>query len=210
MKLILIGVLTAFSCCSSRHIVTVWKAFPVYQKGFKQVLVVAILPEKDSVLKKQIENEVARNLINLGYPAISALETFGAKGLSNMEEETTYIKLCTSGIDLVLTIAFMNQSKDKYNPGKVSLLYPGSYYYKRIWNYKNTMAAEKNDSSDFFYESILFDLASLQPISVFRTPPFDESENIKISNDLTKNLLRKMLKEKILTTQTTSASPRPF
>ena len=115
----------------------------------------AILTEEDSVLRKQIENETIINLKNLGYPAISALEHFGAKGLADMGEETTYIKLCTSGTDFVLTIAFIHKTKEKYFGSEGSLLYPGSYYYNRIWNYKNKLADEKNNSPEFFYESIV-------------------------------------------------------
>lgn len=113
MKLTIICfLLTTLSCCSSNRIITVWKTSSSYKTEFKQVLVVAILPEEDSLLRKQIENDATINLKNFGYPAISALEHFGAKGLANMGEEATYIKLCNSGIDFVLTIALNPKTKE--------------------------------------------------------------------------------------------------
>jgi len=110
--------LTTLLCCSSRHIISVWKADPGYKTGANQVLVVAILPDEDSVLRKQIETETITNLKYLGYPALSALDHFGAKGLANMGEEDTYIKLCNSGIDFVLTIAFLQKQKKNITAAK--------------------------------------------------------------------------------------------
>ncbi len=198
MKFITICLLlTALSGCSSNRIVTVWKAAPSYQTTFNQLLVVAILPDEDSMLRKQIETQVAVHLKNLGYSAISALEYFGSKGLASMGEEGTYIKLCNSGIDFVLTIALTHKTNEKYYDSATSLFYPGSYYYNRIWSYKNKMA-EKYTPPEFFYESILFDLSTLQAQSVFRTNKFDDSERIKISNEFMTRLVNKMLKEKVL------------
>jgi len=89
-------------------------------------------------------------------------------------------------------------------------MYPGSYYYNRIWNYQNVRANNIINASEYFYESILFDLASLRPLSVLQTPIFDKPEKMKISNELTKRLIRKMLKEKILTKQVSLKLLKPF
>jgi hypothetical protein len=211
MKLTIICfLLTTLSCCSSNRISTVWKTGSRYKTEFRQVLVVAILPEEDSILRKQIENDATINLKYLGYPAISALEHFGAKGLADMGEEATYIKLCNSGIDFVLTIAFIYKTKEKPYGSDGSMLYPGSYYYDRIWGYKNKLSDENNNSTECFYESVLFNLATLQAQSVFRTHQFDESEKIKISNELLTRLVKKMMKEIVLTPHITPAALKPF
>jgi hypothetical protein len=208
MKLtILCFLLITLSCCTSNRIITVWKADPAYKTEFNQVLVVAVLPEEDSFLSKKIETEAIINLKNLGYPAIAALEHFGAKGLAAMGEEATYIKLCSSGIDFVLTIALIHKTKEKNYSSDGSLLYPGSYYYNRIWNYKNKLDDEKNNSPECFYESILFDLATLQALAVFRTHHFAEKEKIENSYELPTLLVKKMYKEKVLTRQVTPLKP---
>lgn len=211
MKLTIVCFLLAtLSCCSSNRIITVWKADSRYKTEFNQVLVVAILPEQDSILRKQIENDATINLRNLGYPSISALEHFGAKGLADMGEEATYIKLCNSGIDFVLTIAFVYKTKEKSYGSVGSMLYPGSYYYDRIRSYKNRLSDENNNPTECFYESVLFDLATLQAQSVYRTHQFDEKVKIKTSNELTTRLVKKMLKEKVLTNHITPAALKLF
>ncbi|MGZ8539980.1 MAG: hypothetical protein ACXWV6_04990 [Chitinophagaceae bacterium] len=198
MKFIVICLLlTALSACSANRITTVWKAPPGHQSTFNQILVIAILPDEDSLLRKQIETQTTMHLKDLGYSPVSALEYFGSKGLASMGREGTYIKLCSSGIDFVLTIALTHKTNEKYYDTSTSLFYPGAYYYNRIWNYKNKMD-EKNTAPEFFYESILFDLSTLQAQSVFRTNEFDNSEKIKITNELTTLLINKMLKEKML------------
>ena len=211
MKLAIICfLLTTFSCCSSNRIITVWKTDSRYKTEFNQVLVVAILPEEDSLLRKQIENDATINLKKLGYPSISALEHVGAKGLADMGAEATYIKLCNSGIDFVLTVAFVYKTKEKSYGIDGSMLYPGSYYYDRIWSYKNRLSDENNHSTEYFYESVLFDLATLQAQSVFRTHQFVEREKIKTSNEITTRLVKKMLKENVLTNHNTPAALKPF
>jgi len=211
MKLVITCfILAILLSCSSSHIITVWKINPVYPTGFKQVLIAATLPEGDSALRTKIENEVGINLRALGYPSISTLDFFGTSGLANWGEEETYIQLCSTGIDYILVIALLNKSQEKYLPGEGSLIYPASQYYNRIRNYRNVQTYKVVDTSAYVFEAILFDLATLQPLLVLRTPVFDNYEKIKISNELTGDLVKKMQKEKILTKQITSNAPRPF
>lgn len=198
--------LIVLSGCASNRIITVWKSAPDYQTTFNQVLVVAILPDEDSLLRKKIESRVTMHLKNIGYSPISAVEYFGVKGLAGMGEEGTYVKLCNSGIDFVLTIALTHKTNEKYYDTATSLFYPGSYYYNRIWNYKKKLS-EEYTLPDFFYESILFDLSTLQAQSVFRTNKFDESEKITVSDEFTARLVNKMLKEKVLLKNPTRLKP---
>src|SRR5688572_8971621 len=132
---ILCVLLFVLSACSSRRIITVWKQEHTYSTLFKQIMVAAILPGDDSLVRKHAESEFASNLKDAGYPAISAFQYFENPGSARMNQEGTYIKLCESGIDYVLIVALVPATKNKYREDSRSLFYTDAYYYNRIWEY---------------------------------------------------------------------------
>jgi hypothetical protein len=195
--------------CSASHISTVWKAEPVHNTAFNQVLVAAVVPQGDSSLRRQLENELVIHLYALGYPAIASQDYFGPSGMAGMSQESTYTKLCSSGIDFVLIAALIPKIKEMEYHGDHSLFYPAVYYYDRIVSYKNIKPAGDSLYHHQYYESMLFDLATLRPLSVFRTRAFDKSQRINTSL-FAKNLTRKMLRENILKKQTSNRGLKPF
>lgn len=208
MKLLMLWFLAIILIsCSTRHISTVWKADHVYNSAFKQVLVVAILPGNDSQVRKHIETELTADLFSLGYPSVPAADYFGTNGFAGMDQESTYIKLCSNGIDYVLTIALVEKTKEQYER---SLLYTGSYYYNRIWQYRNRAINALDNTRQYFYESILFDLAELKALSVLRSHLFYPSQKEMVKNNFSRRLIIKMLQEKILVKQPETFRPRAF
>lgn len=208
MKLVMLGILSViFTGCSTRHISTVWKADPIYNSAFKQVMVVAILPGNDSLERKHMESELAADLIDLEYPAVPAVNYFGTNGFAGMDQESTYVKLCSNGIDYVLTIALVEKTKEQYER---SLLYTGSYYYDRIWQYRNRAINTWDNTHQYFYESILFDLAELKALSVLRSHLFYPSQKEVVKSNFLHRLISKMLQEKILIKQPKTFQPRAF
>jgi len=207
---ILCLLLFILSACSSRHIVTVWKQEHAYSTLFKQIMVAAILPQEDSLIRKHAESEFTANLKDAGYPAISAFEYFENPGSARMDQEGTYIKLCESGIDYVLIVALVPATKNKYREDSRSLFYTDAYYYNRIWEYKTKLDDTKNNTGPCVYESILFDLSTLQAICVFRSQTFDISERAKRIDEFSKQLLKKMIRKKVLPAETKSPDLKPF
>lgn len=199
MKIILLGFLCAMLySCSSPRITTTWKAEPVHSENYRRILVVTILPEADSLLRKTIEAQTVSALNSMGYQAKSAVSTFGPKGLAASGEEDTYLKLCTSGIDAVLTFALI--SEESHYAAINPYMHSNNYYYNRIWSYKKMQADTINTDPeiDYFWESMLFDLATLEAVSTIRTRTFTKDGGQKITNDLADLVIRKMTKEKVL------------
>jgi hypothetical protein len=54
--------------------------------------------------------------------------------------------------------------------------------------------------SDYFWEAILFNLSTLEAECTIQSPSFSSREN-KIDGQFEKQIVRKMIKEKILRTQ---------
>ena len=194
--------------CSSRRITTAWKANTVFPTRYRQVLVVAILPDKDSLLRKKAESELVAGLRELGYQAVSSLDRFGANGLAGLGEQQTYLTLCDAGIDVVLTLAPVPESSlSKSGPYR----HPHSYYYDRIWNYKSLATGPATGQEPYYWESILFDLSILEAALTLRTEPFAADKLNKPAVWPTSRIIRVMVKEKVLAKQPPKpAAPRPF
>jgi uncharacterized protein YdaL len=97
--------------CSNPRITTTWKTAPQFQERYYRILVIAILPEADSLLRKTIEIKAVKSLSAYAYYAVSAFSAYGSNGLTVGSQENTYLKLCNHGIDVEIVLKKM--SKDK-------------------------------------------------------------------------------------------------
>lgn len=184
--------------CASPKVITTWKASPSIEWSYQRILVAVILPERDSMLRRKIETEAVRGLNSIGYHAISSISAYGPKGLASTGEEATYLKLCSSGIDAVMTFALVS-AEIQYqatNPYRHS----NNYYYNRIWSYKKMQADTINTGpeTEYFWESMLFDLVTLEAVSTIRTRSFTREDGPKFTNDLAALIIKRMIKEKII------------
>jgi hypothetical protein len=187
------------SGCVNPRISTNWKIEPVLHERYYRILVVAVVPEADSVLRKTIETEAVNSLSGYGYYAVSAVSTFGRRGLAAATQEETYLKLCNYGIDAVITFALVPEKENIY-AGTGQYLHPNSYYYNRIWNYKKMQSAPDfvRKGNKYCWETIMFDLFTLQAIGIIRTRFFVNYQHSEITNDVASLVLNRMLKEKII------------
>jgi len=198
--------------CGAPVIKTTWKAQHNIQPIYNKILVVAITDEQDVTLRKQLEKTLSDDLMKLGYKVVSALEEYGPKGLAASSEAETYIKLRNTGIDAVITMALIDKDKEVYQKQKKKYRYPSNYYYNRIWNYRQIQPEAIKDedlvNKEFFWESILFDLKTLEPQSTMQTKPFTPDMTESKGKEYEKKIIHKMVKEKILRKQ--SGGMKPF
>jgi len=187
--------------CTSTHVTTIWKAQHFFPMKYNNILVVGIIKNENDSLRRELEKNFVVDLEGLGYHAVSAVHEFGPKGLADLRGEETYIRLCNRGIDAVITIALIDKRKEMTSKSHKATGYPGKYYYDRIWGYKNIQSEFANgypQSGDYFWETILFDLASLEPQSTIQTRSFNAADAERRSDELLGHVIQKMRKEKIL------------
>lgn len=200
-----------FAGCRTSHVITAWKN-PRPAENYQKIMVAGVINTPDDSLRKRIEKNFVDALRNLGYNAISGIEEFGSHGLENMAQEQTYIALCNRGIDAVITIALIDQSKADRG-SKISYGYPNNYYYNRIWNYKNIYADLSNDNKGangkYFWESILFNLRTLEAECTIQTKPFPALNENKIAREFEKNIIKEMINEKVIR-KIKSDNKKPF
>jgi hypothetical protein len=191
----------------------VWKTDTQQLTPYNKIMVVGIIKEEDDSLRSQVESQMVDQLTALGYYAVSSLKEFGRYGLSNIGEEGTYLKLCDNGIDAVLTLALIDQANKSYDKKGLNTKYTYTYYYNRIWNYRKI----QNDTGNspvvhrYRWESILFDLGSLQPQCVMQVKtPLDISSQ-HTAAVLSGYIISQMVNEKIIKKQKPlPVVPKPF
>ena len=209
---ILVIVFFAFSCSSS-HVITSWKAPNSTVRPYKKIMVVGIVKDSSVSIRQQMETHLVNDLKDHGFAAVSALEEFGKGGLANLEQEETYIKLCNKGIDAVITIALLDRKKEKfYIPARVKY-YSNVYYYNRIWNYNIIQAdlvtgkGDYEESTQYLWETMLFDLQTLAPVYTIQTESFDPSSLNMMAHEHGKMIVARLLKNKILIPVITDSVP---
>jgi hypothetical protein len=204
-NILLIGLVTVvvFSCSQS-IVSTTWKNDSSSGDNYDRIMVVAIMGEDSDSLRMATEKYFTLELRNLGYNAVGAYNEFGHGGLKNLTEEATYLSLCNKGVDAVITIALVDQSKNKEYHGEESFQKSNIYYYQRIWNYRNLQpdsipVTEK--VSPYFCESILFNLRTLEAECVVQSRLLHTITGKSLPPDLEKKMIKKMLKERVLKKQ---------
>lgn len=213
-SVILLGSLV-FQACSSPGIVTTWTVPHLGRQKYDKIMTVAVFRDKEDSLRAETENIFVKEIEGLSYQAVPAYAEFGLKGLEGLDEAETYFKLCHNGIDAVMTIALIDGSKETFQKAGDMYEYPASHYYNRIWNYQNISISPQNDSAGndkgCFWEIILFDLNTLEAVCVMQTKSFTDNITGAAIEDLGRQAIRKLHKEKVLTKgRKNSGSLRPF
>lgn len=198
-----LALLLLWSACSSPSIITTWKDHSLVQRNYQKILVIGIIGDSTAGLRDSIETYFVSNLKALGYNAVSSFSEFGAGELRGLEQEKTYIKLCNKGIDAVITVALLNKQKERRQAPATGVYYTGVYYYNRIWNYRAIQADSSastgtEGSQQFFWETILFDLATLTPRYSARTKSFNPASEQLMAPKYGKMLVAHMVKTKAL------------
>jgi hypothetical protein len=189
--------------CSTNRTVTTWKTQHIAPTPYKRVMVVAILPDEDSVVREQIETSFKTALVNLGYNTVTAISEFGRTGLRNLGEDETYKKLYDKGIDAVVTVALVNKTKETSSLPVAAHSYRNNFYFNRIFQYKNNLTQPGNNSpnEEYYWECLLFDLNKLEASISVQTSPSAKPAQLKMGDQLARHLIRRMSREKTLKKQ---------
>jgi hypothetical protein len=193
--------------CSTYRSASTWKVPGRFTKQYNKLLVVGIVHDSDLTLRQKMEAQFVSDLQDLGYMAVSALAEFGPNGLLNLAQEDTYLMLCGKGIDGVVTLALIDKRKEEqFIPAQV--VYRSSmYYYDRIWNYRKIRADVQNaalpsaNAEAYRWESIFFDLTTLEPVFTIQTKSFEPLAAEEQAHRYGKNILSSMVKNKVLKKQ---------
>jgi hypothetical protein len=195
------------SCGPTTRTISSWKA-PEISNNFlsgKKIMVVALLPDKDRELQRQMEDKIVAELTTKGLSAISGFATFGPKYLPQNEKQALK-RLQESSADAVLTVVLLDKNKQKdYTPGSVSIRPIG--YYRNWYGYYRTVYSRVYNpgyyttSTTLMWESNLYDLYPNKLLYSTQSETFDPSSISKIALDYSKTIVDDMVKQGLVTSK---------
>lgn len=209
MKPIIALIISGFllSSCSNTMVVSSWKADKVPSSNYKNIIVLGIINQKDRSLRIELENSMVKQLRNLGYNAVSAMDKFGPKAFNKVNEDSIASELVNSGFNAVITTSLLDKSKEhSYNPGNVRYQ-PMGIYYNRFGRYYTTIydrvytPGYYTTQTNFFLETNLYDLSTKELVYSVQGKSFDPSSASALSIDYSKAIVKDMKSKGILTKQ---------
>jgi hypothetical protein len=199
----LISIAFVLCSCTGSKIISSWN-LAKSSRQYNKIMVIGIIKDTSIALRKKMEAHLVDDLKAIGCSTVSALQEFGEGGLAGLEQEETYIKLCNKGIDAVITIALIDHKKGKFYVPATVKYYSNLYYYNRIWNYNTiqadltAMKGQYEESTQFSWESILFDLQTLSPVYTAHTKSFDPASTEIMAHEYGKMIVENMVKRKVI------------
>ena len=200
--------LVLLSGCGSTRVTSVWKAADVLPSHYNKIMVVGIIREADRSMRESMENHLVGDLQSLGYNASSSLAQYGPKAFQDMTEEEVAKKLKGEGIEAVVTIVLLDKQRERhYIPGRI-MYSPYGLYQGRFWGYYRSiysrieMPGYYQVTTNYFWESNLYDLTSEKLIFSVQTKSFDPSSTGSLAHEYGKLILKSMVRNGVLKSQT--------
>ena len=203
--LLIISAIAAGGCSSGTQVTSSWKSpsAPSSAAAYKNVMVLALLSDKDRNLQQAMETEMVNELSGKGISAASAYQTFGPSRFSNSEKQAIR-QLKKSGADAVMTITLLDKTKEKnYVPGNVTYQ-PVGLYYRRFRGYyryaydRMYTPGYYTTNTSYFWESNLYDLRTDMLVYSVQTESFDPASAQSLSKEYSKKISENMMKEGVL------------
>lgn len=202
--------------CASTRVTSTWKAPGVLAQPYQKIMVVGIIREADRTIREQMEAHLMGDLKTLGYEAVSAYQYYGPKAFQNQTEAEVLQSLRAQGIGALLTIVLLDKKKEKYYvPGRMAYT-PYNAYHSRFWGYYNSLSFRiqspgyYEESTRYFWESNLYDLATGQLLYSVQTQSFDPLSMTTLAHEYGQKILQSLLKGGVLKKVTASVAQQTF
>jgi hypothetical protein len=203
---LIISTIISLGCSSGTKITSSWKspAAPSSASAYKNVMVLALLSERDRSLQQSMEKEMVDELAGKGISAASAYETFGP-GRFSTNEKLAVRQLKKTRADAVMTITLLDKTKESnYVPGNVTFQPLGVYYnrFSGYYNYAYNRMYNQGyytTNTNYFWESNLYDLKSNKLVYSVQTESFDPASAQVLSKDYSRKIVENMMKQGVLT-----------
>jgi hypothetical protein len=204
-RVLLMPLFILMAACSSTNVINSWKDKEVVeQTTLKKVMVLAMLPEKERVLRQELESEMVEDLQKRGFIAVSSLQEYGPRSFAGMNEKQVMQELDKSRIDGVITIALQDtETNERYVPGSVryepyAVRYNRFYrtyqtFYERIYTPGHT-----DQQTSYFFETNLYQLNGNKLLYSAQSKSFDPSSASQIAKEVAKAVVKDMEKNDIL------------
>jgi len=103
-----------FGGCSSSKITSSWNDKNSIENPvkFNKIIVVGLFDDNNRALRRQMEEQLAQQLRNEGFNAVTSVSVYGPKSFENVSEEKALKIVKDKNIDGVITIGLIDKTKD--------------------------------------------------------------------------------------------------
>ena len=196
--------------CSSTKITSSWKAANMQTRVYHNIMVWAILPETDSVIRRQIETHLMNDLVGKGYHAVSSLQVYQAKAYKKLTSKEIVDEFARTGVDAVITLVLLNKEKEEryYPAGIINPSVNGSgnldRYYSNVYE-KVFTPGYYISTTNYFWEGNLFEVEADKLVYTVQTKSFDPASTETLAHENGLLIMKDMLKNKIIADQVPKA-----
>ncbi len=188
--------------CSSTRLSSSWKAENSNTKIYHNILVWGILTEKDSLLRGKMETHLVNDLAGKGYHAVSSFSVFGQANYKKISEKEIVEKFKNTGVDAVITMVLLDKLKEQVyvapsiinNPPNIDQV---NRYYSATYD-KVFSPGYYVTTTNYFWESNVFEVSENKLIYSVRTKSFDPSSTDMLAHESGLTILKDMIRKKVI------------
>jgi hypothetical protein len=190
--------------CSTSKVTTSWTETQQTPAHLHKILVVGLFDDKNRDLRGQMENQLAQELKEEGYNAITSVSLYGPKSFQNVSEEQALQEVRSRDIDGVITIGLVNTDKQKtYVQNNYYRPYPGWHYnpwYGWVYRpyYMPGFGGHYETSINYSFETNLYDVRNKELIYSVQTHSNNPSNVYVLADDYSKSVAKDLHKKNIL------------
>ncbi|MEP7238985.1 MAG: hypothetical protein ABI685_13995 [Ferruginibacter sp.] len=192
--------------CNSTKITSSWKAENTVNKLYHNIMVWGILPETDSITRRQMETHLVNDLIDKGYHAVASLDVYKLRAYKKFTAKEIIEEFQSTGVDAVITIVLLNKEKEeKYYPASVfnqpvNQTDNLNRYYSNVYD-KVLTPGYYISTTNYFWEASLFEVGADKLTYSVRTRSFDPTTTEMLAHENGQLIMKDMLKQKIILDQ---------
>ena len=202
-------VMLVMAGCSSSKITSSWNDKNQIDNPakFNKILVVGLFDEKNRVLRRQMEEQLAQQLRTEGYDAVTSVSIYGPKSFENVSEEKALKMVNNNNIDGVITIGLVDKTKDRTYVPNTDYWTPGYYrpyafrpwgYYYRPYYMPGFRGGHYETNINYVFETNLYNVNSKKLIYSVQTESNDPSTMGTLTYDYSRSVVKDLKKNNVL------------
>lgn len=194
--------------CSSSKITSSWNDTDSVESTakMKKIIVVGLFDDKNRNLRRDMEEQLVKQLKTQGYDAITSYSVYGPKSFQNVSGDKAVRMAKQNNVDGVITIGLMDKTKERsyvpnnnWNNGFYGpyAFRPWGYYY-RPYYMPGFRSGYYQTNINYTFETNLYDVNSQKLLYSVQTQSNDPSTMSVLTYDYARSVIKDLRKSNVL------------
>ena len=205
MKSMFFFSLLFLTSCTATKITSTWSAPDAGARDYKKIMVVSVIQNEDSAMRKNMEQQMVADLKAIGYNAVAYSTEFKTGDLRYMRYDSVRQRLASKEIDGVIITSLLAKDNERVYVKDKS---PEPADHLPLGTFWDSPVAVKQDmgkpgyyvkSTQYYWESHFYDVKSLALLYNARTTAFEVTSTESLAHKYGKLIVDDMQKHYLLT-----------